>query len=84
MPFSFGTKLMLTLGNYELPERILCDLVLEKGMKVIEMGTSIGILSAIIEKITNRKFIHFMQNEIFDKLKMFDTIYETNKNIICT
>ena len=48
MPFSFGTKLMLTFGNYELPERILCDLVLEKGMNVIEMGTSIGILAGII------------------------------------
>lgn len=40
------------------------------------------ILSAIIEKITNRKFIHFMENEIFEKLKMFNTIYETNNNII--
>ena len=48
MPFSFGTKLCLSSGNYEIPERILSSLVLEKGMKVIEMGTSIGILSAII------------------------------------
>ena len=40
------------------------------------------IISAIIEQITNRKFIHFMENEIFDKLKMFDTIYETNNNIL--
>ncbi len=48
MPFSFGIKLCLSSGNYEIPERILCSLVLEKGMKVIEMGTSIGVLSAII------------------------------------
>ena len=48
MPFSFGVKLSISCGEYELPERILCSMVLEKGMKVIEMGTSVGILAGII------------------------------------
>ena len=48
MPFSFGVKLSISWGDYELPERILCSMVLEKGMKVIEMGTSVGILAGII------------------------------------
>ena len=48
MPFSFGTKLSLSAGSYELPERILCSLVLEKGMNILEMGTSIGILTGIM------------------------------------
>lgn len=48
MPFSFGTKLSLSAGNYEFPERTLCSLVLEKGMNILEMGTSIGILTGIM------------------------------------
>lgn len=48
MPFSFGTKLSLSAGNYEFPERILCSLVLEKGMNILEIGTSIGILTGIM------------------------------------
>eukprot|EP01084_Bolivina_argentea_P180254 311409_1 len=40
------------------------------------------IVSAIIEQITNMKFVHFMQNEIFNQFKMYNTFCETNSNIL--
>ena len=48
MPFSFGIKLSLKNSDYELPERKLCDLFINKNMNVIELGGSLGILSTII------------------------------------
>lgn len=48
MPFSFGIKLLLCSGDYEYPERTLISLIIKRGMNVIEMGTSIGILTAIV------------------------------------
>ena len=50
MPYSFGIKLQLTSGSYELSERILVSNIIERGMNVIEMGSSIGILSGIISQ----------------------------------
>jgi len=51
MDFSFGNKLNLCKGVYEYPERKLLGFLVS-GMNVVEFGSSIGILSAIIsEKI---------------------------------
>ncbi|NWG27908.1 MAG: FkbM family methyltransferase [Ignavibacteriaceae bacterium] len=47
-PYSFGIKHILKKGDYELPERKLlrpCNL---EGETIIEMGGSIGILTAIL------------------------------------
>jgi hypothetical protein len=52
MPWSFGTKWLIKKDGYEAEERLLLQQILTPGMQVIEMGGSIGILSAIIaEKI---------------------------------
>ncbi|MDN3658888.1 hypothetical protein QWZ08_24810 [Ferruginibacter paludis] len=50
MPFSFGTKRGLIRNEYELPERQLISNQLKSSDIVIEMGGSIGILTAIISK----------------------------------
>ena len=51
-PWSFGTKKVLQQGTYEAEERVLLNGIVKPGMQVIEMGSSIGILTAIIaEKI---------------------------------
>ena len=41
-----------------------------------------SVLSAIMESVTNRKFIHFMEDEVISKLKMHHTFYETNNNVM--
>ncbi len=52
MPWSFGTKWLLCKKGYEAEERALLLEFLMPGMQVIEMGSSIGILTAIVaEKI---------------------------------
>lgn len=40
------------------------------------------VLSAVMESVTNRKFIHFMEDEVISKLKMHHTFYETNNNVL--
>lgn len=51
-PYSYGTKWLLKQGGYELEERTLLSSILKPGMQVLEMGSSIGILTAIMaEKI---------------------------------
>jgi hypothetical protein len=53
-PFSFGIKRYLVLGQYESAERVLVRKYLNFGDQVIEMGGSIGVLTAIISiKIVN-------------------------------
>jgi len=49
-PYSFGTKKLLTSGaeRYESDERYLINQALVSGMKVFELGTSIGVLASII------------------------------------
>lgn len=49
-PFSFGIKRYLVLGEYESAERVLVGRYLSRGDQVIEMGGSIGVLTAIIAK----------------------------------
>jgi len=49
-PYSFGVKTLLRSGEYELAERMLANRILGPGMTVIEMGSSIGILTAVIAK----------------------------------
>jgi len=46
--WSFGTKYLISKGNYELEERQLLKNILKPGMQVLELGGSIGILTAII------------------------------------
>lgn len=48
MPFSFGVKRLLWRGDYEGPERALLRTFIQPGMNVVELGGSIGILTAII------------------------------------
>lgn len=47
-PYSFGVKRLLCSGKYENPERQLVARILQPGMNVVELGGSIGILTAII------------------------------------
>lgn len=47
-PWSYGTKWLLRQGGYEAEERALMQDILQPGMQVLEMGSSIGILTAIV------------------------------------
>src|SRR2546427_137509 len=47
-PYSFGVKRVLQRGEYELEERKLLQTILHPGDVVVEMGGSVGILTAII------------------------------------
>lgn len=47
-PYSFGTKWILKKGSYEMEERKLLASLLRPGMQVLEMGSSIGIVTAIV------------------------------------
>src|SRR4051812_33865047 len=47
-PYSFGIKRVLSVGNYEMDERRLLAKIIQPGEVVVEMGGSIGILTAII------------------------------------
>jgi len=49
-PWSYGTKWLLKQGGYEAEERALMKGILQPGMQVLEMGSSIGILTAIVAK----------------------------------
>lgn len=50
MPLNFGTKYWLKNGEYEQDERALLAKVLKPGMKVLEMGGSIGVLAQIVSQ----------------------------------
>lgn len=54
-PYSFGTKMILKKGTYEAAEREILRDVLYPGAQVIEMGGSIGILSAVVSKGIGKK-----------------------------
>lgn len=57
-PYSFGVKRILRLGEYELDERKFISDILQPGDVVVEMGGSIGILTAIIaEKVGSSGFV---------------------------
>lgn len=47
-PYSFGTKRALKTGNYEVSERHLLQQQIRQGDIVIEMGGSVGVLTAIL------------------------------------
>ena len=51
-PYSFATKLLLVSGNYEAPERKLLQGIVHPGDTIIELGGSIGVLTAVIGKLT--------------------------------
>jgi Protein-L-isoaspartate(D-aspartate) O-methyltransferase (PCMT) len=51
-PYSYGTKQALKTGNYEVSERHLLRNQVKPGDVIIEMGGSIGILTAILAKQT--------------------------------
>lgn len=50
MDYSFGVKRILLSGDYEVSERSLLKMFLNEGDKVLEMGGSIGVLTAVIAK----------------------------------
>jgi hypothetical protein len=47
-PYSYGTKKGLQTGEYEISERSLLQHQIKKGDVIIEMGGSIGVLTAIL------------------------------------
>jgi hypothetical protein len=47
-PYSFGTKRSLVKGNYEVNERKLLKGQIKTGDVIIEMGGSVGVLTAIL------------------------------------
>ncbi len=47
-PYSYGTKRALKTGNYEVSERKLLKGQIKPGDKIIEMGGSVGVLTAIL------------------------------------
>lgn len=47
-PYSFATRLLLVRGNYEMPERKLLQGIICPGDTVVEMGGSIGVLTAVM------------------------------------
>ena len=49
---SFGNKYLLLSRKYELPERILANQFVTKGMTIVEIGSSIGILSCYLATLT--------------------------------
>lgn len=57
MPYSFGTKTLLKNNNYETAERKLLKGILQPGDRVVEMGSSIGVLSRIIAGIIGEQGI---------------------------
>lgn len=50
-PYSFGTKWILKKKEYENPEIALVNEILKEGDTVLEMGTSIGVLTRVMSKI---------------------------------
>ncbi|XOJ89841.1 hypothetical protein ABXT57_02900 [Methylophilaceae bacterium Uisw_097] len=53
MPYSYGIKRMLVKNQYECSERLLVNKYLRPSDSVIELGSSIGILSKIIANKIN-------------------------------
>ena len=51
-PYSYGTKRALKTGNYEVSERKLLKEQIKSGDIIIEMGGSIGVLTAILSHYT--------------------------------
>lgn len=54
-PYSYGTKQALKTGNYEVCERKLLQNQISPGDVIIEMGGSIGVLTAILAKMAGDK-----------------------------
>ena len=51
-PYSFGVKRLLCRNQYERPERELVRVVIRPGMTVIELGSSLGIVTAVVASLT--------------------------------
>lgn len=49
-PYSFSTRRLIRDGNYELPERTLVKKAITPGMRVIEFGGSLGIVTSVVAK----------------------------------
>jgi FkbM family methyltransferase len=47
-PYTFGTRWIVRNGSYERPERELLKSIIRPGMQVLELGGSIGVLTAVI------------------------------------
>ena len=64
-PFSFGTKWILKKNEYENAEITLVNRVLKGGESVLEMGTSIGVLTRVMSNLVgvNGKIITVECNE---------------------
>lgn len=66
MNYTFGVKWVLTKGVYEDSERMLTKKVLKEGDYVLEMGASIGVVTAIISKLigTSGRLISIEASEL--------------------
>jgi len=64
-PFSFGTKWILKKNEYENAEIALVNKVLKGGESVLEMGTSIGVLTRVMSNLVgaNGKIVTVECNE---------------------
>jgi FkbM family methyltransferase len=54
-PYSFGTKREIVKGEYEIAERILLKDEIIAGDVIIEMGGSIGVITALLQNMTGKK-----------------------------
>ena len=50
LPIPYRKKRHLVRGDYETPERILIKAFIKPGMKVLEFGASLGIISTFIAR----------------------------------
>ncbi|MBR2648412.1 MAG: FkbM family methyltransferase [Sediminibacterium sp.] len=68
-PYSFGTKWILKKKEYENPEIALVNEILKEGDEVLEMGTSIGVLTRVMSKIVGEsgKLVSIECNEVLYK-----------------
>ena len=54
-PYSFGVKWQILKGGYEVAERMLLKDQIIEGDVIIEMGGSIGVITAVLQNMTGEK-----------------------------
>ncbi len=78
MPYSFGIKRTLSKGKYEDSERALIKEIIQKGDQVIELGGSIGIMSAIMSEMVGKEGL-IISVEASEKLAKSASIWLESK-----
>jgi hypothetical protein len=80
-PYSFGVKKVLRVGDYEVDERRLLAKILDPGDVVVEMGGSIGILTAIIAAKVGRSGFVISVEASAELAAYSKTWLESGKNV---